>query len=257
MPSDTSPPSKGEPGYKGAFFSLRHTRTEKAAHTILGLVLHALPPVRSAVDMGCGVGTWLKVAKELGTETINGFDGDYVDLNELVIARGEFTPVDFTAGSMPGVRADLAISLEVAEHLPESRAAGFVRLLCDSAPAVLFSAAVKGQGGMHHVNEQPQSYWIQRFHECGYEGYDFIRPRIWDDPEIDTWYRQNTLFFCSPEFSKSLPEWVRQHDVSLPHRINDMVHPDTLTHKVFAKESIKGLLRRMARILRNRLRGRA
>jgi hypothetical protein len=65
-------------------------------------------------------------------------------------------------------RSDLAVSLEVAEHLPEKRADRFVDLLRSLAPVVVCSAAKPQQGGLDHVNCQPQSYWIEKFERRGY-----------------------------------------------------------------------------------------
>ena len=90
---------------------------------------------------------------------------------------------------------DLAISMEVAEHLPERCAEPFVESLTRLADVVLFSAAVPFQGGIGHVNEQWGSYWVALFRNRGYTAVDIIRKRIWNDDQIPYWYRQNTLLF--------------------------------------------------------------
>lgn len=59
----------------------------------------------------------------------------------------------------------------------------------------MFGAAIPGQGGVEHVNEQPQSYWIRKFRDRDYKCYDVIRPRFWNDEDIECWYRQNTFLF--------------------------------------------------------------
>jgi hypothetical protein len=55
------------------------------------------------------------------------------------------------------------MSLECAEHLPAHRAAPLVEWLTKSAPIVVFSAAIPGQGGKGHINEQPPDYWNDLF----------------------------------------------------------------------------------------------
>jgi hypothetical protein len=85
------------------------------------------------------------------------------------------------------------VSLEVAEHLPESRAASFVADLCRLAPVVLFSAAIPGQGGTGHVNEQWPGYWADLFGARGYSVSGALRWRIWNDCRVCNWYSQNML----------------------------------------------------------------
>jgi hypothetical protein len=60
---------------------------------------------------------------------------------------------------------------------------------------VLFSAAIPHQGGTHHVNEQWPDYWAALFERHAYTVVDAIRPRIWNDPDVEWWYAQNTLLF--------------------------------------------------------------
>ena len=58
---------------------------------------------------------------------------------------------------------DVAISMEVAEHLPEKIADRYVDLLTGLSNIIVFTAAYPGQGGDDHVNEQPALYWISKF----------------------------------------------------------------------------------------------
>ena len=68
--------------------------------------------------------------------------------------------------------------------------------LCDAADIILFSAAIPGQGGRRHVNEQWPAYWAELFHGLGYDCYDFLRPRIWNNPRVTWHYAQNSLVFA-------------------------------------------------------------
>jgi hypothetical protein len=87
------------------------------------------------------------------------------------------------------------MSLETAEHLEPESAEAFVECLTCLSNIVLFSAAVPGQGGTGHINEQWTAYWVKLFADRGYVGADVIRPRIWEDQRIPFWYRQNTILF--------------------------------------------------------------
>jgi len=108
------------------------------------------------LDVGCGPGIYVKALREAGVHA------DGVDLDPrcpydvMDVFSDEFA--DKYAG-----KYDLAMCIEVAEHLPESRANELVKTLTSVAPTVLFSAAVPGQGGHGHINCQPKSYWVEKF----------------------------------------------------------------------------------------------
>ena len=102
----------------------------------------------SVIDIGCGVGTWLQVFREIGVADILGVDGAYVDRAQLRIPTAGFLARDVSQPLEPlGRRFDLALCLEVAEHVEEARAENLLGSLTALAPVVFFSAAVPGQGG--------------------------------------------------------------------------------------------------------------
>lgn len=216
--------------YESYFYSNRYERTAEAAVRILDLVLPRIPPVRSALDVGCGVGAWLSVLKEKGVSEIAGIDGVWVEEKLLRIPRENFRIADLSERLDLGRRCDLAISLEVAEHLPPARAAGFVEELAGASDFVLFSAAIPFQGGYRHVNEQWQSYWAELFARQGYAVRDWVRPRLWLDEKIPVWYRENLLLFVAHDRLADLkPAPDGSPDASLPL---DVVHPEAYLSKV-------------------------
>ncbi len=233
--------------YRDEFFRHRHERTVYAAETILGVLLPALPPVASAVDIGCGVGTWLAVLRERGTAQVRGLDGHWVNTANLVIPRECFSYHDLRQDLPFGRRFDLAISLEVAEHLPAGRAAGFVSWLTELADVVLFSAATPRQGGKNHFNEQWQDYWAALFAERDYVAVDSIRAQIWNDRKIATWYRQNVLVYvrrgrlaaCSFPASAAGPLSI--------------VHPEVFLLKLDRAATVGGVLKAWRRKARSAL----
>ncbi len=93
----------------------------------------------------------------------------------------------------------MACSLEVAEHLPRLSAEGLIASLVNLAPVVMFSAAVPNQGGLSHINEQPQSFWARLFASHNYLALDCIRPKVFGARNVEWWYRQNTLVYCRPD----------------------------------------------------------
>ena len=167
---------------------------QESAREILPLVLNALRPA-SIIDIGCGTGNWLAIAHELGVRDILGVDGSWVKA-QLAIPPEKFIEHDLSAPLKLDRRFDLALSLEVAEHLPASAAEIFVQSLCDAADIIIFSAAIPGQGGRRHVNEQWPAYWAELFADLGYQCYDFLRPKIWNNPRVTCHYAQNSMIFA-------------------------------------------------------------
>ncbi len=95
---------------------------------------------------------------------------------------------------------DVAVSMEVAEHLPEHCADRFVSLLASLAPIVVLTAAHPGQGGTDHVNEQPASYWITKFNGRGFYLDSVLSDRWkseWKIAGIASWYWTNIMVFQS------------------------------------------------------------
>jgi hypothetical protein len=118
------------------------------------------------------------------------------------------------------------MSLEVAEHIPRSRAPDFVDNLVELAPVVLFSAAIPRQGGVGHVNEQWQEYWAEIFARRGYAWVDCIRGRIWSDESIPRWYRQNMLLFASEAAIAENPALATERERSR-NCVLSLVHPES------------------------------
>lgn len=205
--------------YASEFYDAFAGGSRASAAEVVPLVLDLVGPVRSVLDVGCGIGTWLAAFAEAGVADLVGVDGDYVDRSQLLMAPDAFVPHDLGEPLHLGRTFDLVVSLEVAEHVSADRAATFVTSLCDHAgEAVLFSAAPPGQGGKHHVNEQWPSYWIPRFAERGFQAFDVVRPRVWENQRVEWWYRQNTLLFARG----AVAERIAGADTV---RLVDVVHP--------------------------------
>ena len=207
--------------YDAQFLSYGRSMATRSAQVVVSILMDALQP-KSVLDLGCGRGAWLGVWKAAGASQVLGVDGDYVDRNDLAIDLSEFSAQDLGSTIDLDRRFDLVESLEVAEHLPESRARGFVADLCRHGDTVLFGAAPPGQGGEHHINEQPYSYWRAFFSELGYDAFDFVRPQITERREVAPWYRYNTLLYVKREHVDSLPESVRQTRLSHNSPIRDV-----------------------------------
>lgn len=184
----------------------------RSAEVIVPIVLEVVP-ARSVVDVGCGEGGWLAVFRRHGVDEILGLDGDYFDRKVLQIPEDRFQACDLTRPLEIKRKFDLAVALEVAEHLPPECAEVFVRGLTELAPVVLFSAAIPFQGGTGHLNEQWPDTWAGLFRERGYVPVDLVRKRVWQNDAVEFWYAQNTLLFVRSDLverSNLLLEELRQ-----------------------------------------------
>ena len=181
--------------YDSAFYSAYANESKASAREVVAIVNAALQP-RSVVDVGCGIGTWLSIWKDLGVENVMGIDGSYVLPKDLLIPTANFHAMDLKSPTNDfNIQFDIVESLEVAEHLPREVAERFVSFLCSLGSVVLFSAAIPFQGGVDHINEQWPEYWIELFRQRGFEAVDALRPILWNNPRVAHYYAQNAVIF--------------------------------------------------------------
>lgn len=214
----------GRDVYEPTWFSRRQQLARQSAEAILPHVLELVSPA-SIVDIGCGLGTWLAVAREHGIDRVLGVDGDYVDRQTLEIPRECFVSWDLRRPLRLGQTFDLALSLEVAEHLPPENARMLVRGLVDLSPVVFFSAAVPFQGGTGHVNEQWPDYWASLFSEHDYVAVDCVRRRFWSDERVRYFYAQNALLYVAGARLADYPELLREAEGDGSGAPLPLVHP--------------------------------
>jgi hypothetical protein len=149
-------------------------------------------------DFGCGIGGWLAAAQLLGATEIQGFEGQWIADAETVVPKDRIRISNLAEEVLDlKKRFDLAITIEVAEHLPEKAADGFVSTLASASDRILFSAAIPKQGGIGHINEQPLVYWITKFWQLRFVPLEMLRPYIAADRSIYPWLRQNLVMFVS------------------------------------------------------------
>lgn len=205
-------------------FQDQHLAGSLASAAVVLPILFEFYEPKSIVDIGCGLGAWLKSARDLGVQNLLGLDGNYIDRKKLLINPDHFRAADLTERIVVERRFDLAISAEVAEHLSYSRSESFVADLTRLSDVILFSAATPYQGGTNHINEQWLEFWGILFRRFGYVACDVLRPRIWGNPAVEFWYRQNLIVFCRAEAASA----IFPAGAVITERALSIMHPMTM-----------------------------
>lgn len=129
--------------------------------------------VQSLLDVGCGPGGQLDAARAMGIEAL-GVDGD------TTIQRWDIAHHDYTTGPLPAADWDLIWCMEFLEHI-EERFLPNVLATFAGGQHLYITAAPPGFPGHHHVNCQPESYWIELLRRNGWS----------QDIEATAWVRAN------------------------------------------------------------------
>jgi SAM-dependent methyltransferase len=184
--------------YNRTIFRMYDRLGKNDAPAVVAALRQTFPTAHRLLDVGAGTGAYAAEATRQGC--------DVVALERSTIARRiaeragtRMLPFDLATTPKP-VRADLAYSFEVAEHIPANLAERFVHFLTQSAPVVVITAAAPGQGGTGHVNEQPIGYWVALFSGKGWTQDQqrqaaFVRDLPFDDLS-EHWRLTNILVFA-------------------------------------------------------------
>lgn len=175
-----------------------------------------LPIGFTTVDFGCGPGVWLQCCKQFGSTRVLGVDGSLVPTNLDLLGPNERVQADLSAGVSLKGQFDLAICTEVAEHLPDSSAIALIDTITRHSSTVIFSAAAPGQAGSGHIHCRWPEFWQALFNERGFACDDGLRWVVWDDAQVEPWYRQN-IFIAR-----------RSALAGTEVRIKAVVHPDMI-----------------------------
>jgi len=197
----------------------------QSAAILMPLIYEYADRPSGMLDVGAGEGHWMRAYKHLrdGSGTICGVDVEerkpgwegsdengWPWISQWDAENGDKLPLRAGPGDPPEQTAytkwPLALCLEVAEHVTPDAGAWLVIELCRAADVIAFSAAIPGQGGDGHVNEQWPSYWSRLFRDQSYALIDPWRDAIWNDQRIEPWYRQNLLCAVPLRVGHSWPD---------------------------------------------------
>lgn len=233
--------------YDKSYYQRQESSSIRSANAAVPVILEFVQP-RSVVDIGCGVGTWLSVFRQHGIDDLLGVDGPYVNPAQLRIQGDQFKGHNLAQALRLDRSFDLAISLEVAEHLPACAAETFVDTLARLSKVIVFSAAAPFQGGTRHVNEQLPEYWARLFAAKGYVAVDALRHRLWKNAGVTWFYAQNMLFYVAQDALDEHPALRRAYESTDQNQLN-IIHPD-----IFANMSLRSAGSLFLRILGKSLR---
>lgn len=212
-----------------AFMDAKYVHEEsvhnlQAPKQIVPLLMKMFNPT-SVIDVGCGLGTFLHEFHNNCVKTIHGIDGSWAnkELLSKYISLENFEEVDLEKPYYGEQKYDLAICLEVAEHLKPESASTIVNTLTNLSDVIVFSAAVPFQGGMNHINEQWSSYWEELFEQHNYKMLDIIRPAVWDNPDIFWWYKQNMMVVAKDKLISTI---LSQTSLLELIKVKNLIHPE-------------------------------
>ncbi|MDB5279450.1 MAG: hypothetical protein JWR61_4405 [Ferruginibacter sp.] len=211
--------------YTKSFFTELESNSYKSAKLVLPFVNDILHP-KSVIDIGCGTGEWLKVWNEdFGVEDIKGVEGPYIKRDLVKINPDKLAIQDLKLSYSENRKYDLAMSLEVGEHLPKESSEKFIKTLTCLSNVVLFSAAIPGQEGTYHINEQYPEYWASIFSKLDFIPVDCFRELLWQVNGIEYWYKQNIILYVKKDVLPVYPDLLEKSKNVNPNYLFRL-HPD-------------------------------
>jgi SAM-dependent methyltransferase len=225
-------------------------RVDRGALQSAQIVVRGLLPhvrVGTLLDVGCGRGSWAATWQRMGCSDVVGVDGPDVDPTTLHIAASAFMVIDLVRPFDLSRRFDMVQCLEVAEHLPKDAADGLIDSLVRHGDVVLFSAAGPGQGGTHHVNEQPLEYWRQKFAVRGYVPFDMLRADMRTNRDVEPFYRYNIVLYANAMGQMRLSAEMRRSIVGPQAELTEHGSLAWRVRKVLLRPLPRAVVDRLAR----------
>ncbi len=210
---------------------------------------------KTVIDIGCGRGSWLKAFDDSEVTKKVGVDGPWNTQTDMLDSQIQFFQSDLANPESIQIegRFELAISLEVAEHLPPDSSEPLVKALVKYSDVVLFSAAYEHQPGRGHVNTRQHSYWAELFAQEDYVVFDLFRPVFWGDSEVQYFYQQNCFLYVRKN-SDIIKNFAERNIFPMANiEFMNCVHPKLFTRVIeppYLRQRWKKLKAKTARFFR-------
>lgn len=217
--------------YNASYYKKHEMGSYQSAIQILEYI-NSFINFNSVIDFGCGMGTWCKALYNLDIKDFLGIDKHQYDPTYMLIPTEKYMQFDLCNPLKLTRKVDMAISVEVAEHVNPKYSDVFIKNLCSCSEIVLFSAAISHQGGTEHINEQSCTYWEMKFNKYGYKAIDCIRPYFWNNEQIEIWYRNNCILYIEQHTYEKSSIHIPQNTYPL-----DIIHPSML-HRILKKKGV-------------------
>jgi cyclopropane fatty-acyl-phospholipid synthase-like methyltransferase len=217
--------------YNANYYKKHETGSYQSAIQILEYI-NSFIDFNSVIDFGCGMGTWCKALNNLGVKNFLGIDKHQYDPAYMLIPADKYIQFDLRKSLEPFRRVDMAISVEVAEHVNSEYSDIFIKNLCSCSEIVLFSAAISYQGGTGHINEQSCTYWEKIFNRYGYKAIDCIRPYFWNNKQVEIWYKNNCILYIAQNTYENIFAQIPQNTYPL-----DIIHP-LMLNRILKKKGV-------------------
>jgi hypothetical protein len=143
--------------------------------------------VKTIIDIGCGDGSYVREFRK------NGFDCIGLDGNPLTSKIPYCQVMDFSINLISFFN-DLAICLEVGEHIPQEYEQFFIDNICRVSDNIILSWAIEGQGGLGHVNCRNNDYIIAEMKKRNFD-YDAIATNFLRKNSTLPWFKNTLMAF--------------------------------------------------------------
>ena len=145
---------------------------------------------QSVADFGCGQGDYVRWFLSRGINC-DGFDGNPETPNYCLSAE----VLDLSEPQTFLRPWDWVLSLEVGEHIPPQKADVFLwNVVLHARRGVVISWAIPGQGGIGHVNEQPNKFVIDFFKSHGFSS-DHLWIVLLREAASVWWFKESLMVF--------------------------------------------------------------